>query len=57
MWGSRITAPRRLLVVDPVLTRPIVMMVRKDFDPALATLIRAALKRILATAPQVQRPS
>ncbi|MBC7478815.1 MAG: LysR family transcriptional regulator [Pseudorhodobacter sp.] len=43
-------------IVNPVLTRPIVMMVRKDFDPAMATLIRAAPKRILAAAPQVQGP-
>lgn len=41
-------------IVDPVLTRPIVMMVRKDFEPARAALIRSALKRILEAAPQVR---
>jgi LysR family transcriptional regulator, nitrogen assimilation regulatory protein len=40
-------------IVDPVLTRPIVMMVRKDFNMATAEVIRTTLKRILAAAPQV----
>lgn len=43
-------------IIDPVLTRPIVMTVRKDFDATLAARIRATLIEVLAATPQVQPP-
>lgn len=43
-------------IVDPVLTRPIVMTVRKDFDAGLAARIRATLIEVLAATPQVKAP-
>jgi LysR family nitrogen assimilation transcriptional regulator len=43
-------------IIDPVLTRPIVMTVRKDFDATLAARIRTTLIEVLAATPQVQPP-
>jgi len=43
-------------IVDPVLTRPIVMTVRKGFDAGLAKRIRATLVDVLAATPQVTPP-
>ena len=43
-------------IVDPVLTRPIVMTTRKDFDAGLAARIRATLVEVLAATPQVTAP-
>lgn len=43
-------------IVDPVLTRPIVMTVRDGFDPALAARVRDTLVDILGSTPQVVAP-
>lgn len=43
-------------IVDPVLTRPIVMTVRRDFDAVLTARIRATLIEVLAATPQVAPP-
>lgn len=43
-------------IVEPVLKRPIVLKVRKDFDADIAAHIRTTLVEILSTTPQVNPP-